>query len=256
MFKNIKGLMIDTWIMFKRCILISFRNPEGLFLAIVTPVFMMLLFGAIFGNIVDIGDFNYIDFIVPGIILQCVGQGSQNTAINLCNDMTKGIINRFRSMPMSRSAVLLGHGLASIVKNTITTAATIGAALAIGFRPQASFSQWLVIAGILLLFITAITWIAILVGLKAKTVESTSGFMFPLFILPYISSGFAPAETIHGALRWFATHQPMTHIIDGLRGQMLNMPNYDAKLLAALWCAVIIALALFASVRVYQRKTA
>ncbi|MCL2198019.1 MAG: ABC transporter permease, partial [Defluviitaleaceae bacterium] len=133
----------DSWIMFKRCMLISTRNPETIVMAIVTPFFLMALFGTLFGNIADIGDYNYIDFIIPGIILQAVAQASQYTAINITNDMTKGMIDRFRSMPVSKASVLIGHAASSVVRNIVTTAVIIATAFLIGFRPSAGFFDWL-----------------------------------------------------------------------------------------------------------------
>ena len=244
----------DSWIMFKRCMRISMRNPETMAMTVLTPFFLMLLFGTIFGSIADIGDFNYIDFIVPGIALQSIAQGTQFTAINVSGDMTKGIIDRFRSMPISKAAVLVGHAGASILRNVIIAAIIIGTAFIIGFRPQGGLAQWLLAIAVLLLFIIAISWIAILVGLVSSTPENTGGFMFPLFILPFVSSGFAPVETLPRAIRWFATHQPMTPIIDSTRNLMMDLPVGNSLWLAAVWCVGITVVAFAAAVRVYKRK--
>lgn len=256
MMKSKTNLFFDSWVMFKRCILISLRNPETLIMAIIIPIFMMLLFGGIFSNITDVGQFDYIDFIVPGIILLCVAQGSQFTAVNICTDMTKGIVDRFRSMPLSKSAVLIGHAAASIVRNIIATSVTIGVAFAIGFRPQGGLAEWLMIASILLLYIVAISWIAVLVGLISKTPESSTGFMFLIFILPYVSSGFAPTSTMHRSIQWFAQHQPMTPIVDSVRGLMLNVPPGQSLWIALAWCVGLTALTFVLAVQVYKRKMA
>jgi ABC-2 type transport system permease protein len=234
--------------------LIATRNPENMAMTVITPFFLMLLFGTIFGGITDIGAFNYIDFIVPGIILQSVAQGAQFGAINITSDMTKGIIDRFRSMPISKTAVLIGHASASIVKNSVTAAVIIGTAFLIGFRPQGGLTGWLMAVGIFLLFIVAISWMAILFGLLSKTPESTAGYMFPLFILPFVSSGFAPTETLPRGIRWFANHQPMTPIIDSTRGLMMNLPTGNNILLAVLWCVGITVVAFVMAVQVYKRK--
>lgn len=255
MIKPKTNVFFDSWVMFKRCLLISLRNPETMIMAIIIPIFMMLLFGGIFGNITDVGEYNYIDFIVPGIILLCVAQGSQFTAINICTDMTKGVIDRFRSMPISKSAVLMGHAEASIVRNIIATFVTIGTAVIIGFRPLGSFMDWLIIASILLLFIVAISWIAVLIGLISKTPESSTGLMFLLFILPYVSSGFAPTNTMHSSIRWFAQNQPMTPIVDSIRALMLDMPTDGSLSLALGWCVGIAIVSFILATQVYKRKT-
>jgi len=248
------NLLLDSWIMFKRCMMISLRNPEALIQATVTPIFLMLLFGTVFGSIADVGEINYIDFIVPGIILQAVAQATQYTAINISTDMTKGIIDRFRSMPIAKSAVLIGHMGASIVKNIITVAIMIGTAFIVGFRPQADFTGWLMTAGILVLAVTAISCIAVLCGLISKAPEGAAGLMFPLFILPFLSSGFTPTETLPRWLGWFAEHQPMSPIIDSTRALMLGWPTDGSLWLALAWCAGVIIVAFTAAVQVYKRK--
>ncbi|MCL2215759.1 MAG: ABC transporter permease, partial [Defluviitaleaceae bacterium] len=175
-------------------------------------------------------------------------------AININNDMHKGIIDRFRSMPVSKAAVLVGHSAASVVRNTVTTVIIIATAFIVGFRPQGGFVDWLMVAGVLLLFIVAISWIAVLCGLVSKTPESSGGLMFPLFILPFVSSGFAPTDTLPRWLRFFAEHQPMTPIIDSTRALMLDLPLGGSLWLALAWCAGIIIVAFAAAVQVYKRK--
>jgi len=250
------SLLKDSWIMVKRSLLISSRNMEAVAMAIIQPFLMMILFSAIFGGIADMGDIgiNYLDFIVSGIILQSVAQGTQFTSLSVSTDMTRGIIDRFRSMPISNAAVLIGHATASVVKNSITAAITLGTAILVGFRPQAGFMDWLIVIGIFMLFIVAITWISILVGLLAKAPESTIGYMLPFFILPFLSSGFAPTETLHRALRWFAQNQPMTPIIDSTRALMLGWPTGNSIWLAVAWCVGITVVAFAAAVQVYKRK--
>jgi len=248
------NLLKDSWIMVKRCLLISSRNIEAMAMAVIQPFLMMFLFSAVFGGIADMGSINYIDFIVSGIILQSVAQGTQFTSISVSTDMTKGIIDRFRSMPVSNAAVLIGHAAASIIKNSVTAAIILGTALLVGFRPQGSFVDWLIVIGIFVLFIVAITWISILVGLLASAPESTIGYMFPFFILPFLSSGFAPTESLPRALRWFAQNQPMTPIIDSTRALMLGWPTGNSIWLAVAWCVGITIAAFVAAVQVYKRK--
>ena len=248
------SIFFDSWIMFKRCLLISMRNPEALLMATITPFFLMLLFGTVFGNIADIGDFNYIDFIVPGIIMQSIGTASQHSAMNVAADMAKGIIDRFRSMSISKSAVLIGHTGAGAVRNVISTTVIIGTAFILGFRPQGGFVDWLIVMGLLMLVNIAISLLAVLCGLISKTAEGSSGLMFPLFILPFISSGFAPIDTMSGGIRGFAEIQPMTPIIDSIRALTLNLPLGSSLWIALAWCVGIIIVAFAASVQVYKRK--
>jgi len=245
----------DSWIMFKRCLITSLRNPDAILSAIFVPAIVMMLFGLIFGNVVDIGSYNYIDFIVPGIILQTAAQAVTASAISVNNDMNKGIIDRFRSMAISKSSVLTGHVLASVVRNMIATTIVIAVAIAIGFRPQASFTAWLGIAGLLILYMLAITWIAVICGLIAKSPETAATMPFMLFVLPYISSGFVPTATMPAALRWFAENQPMTSIIDSIRALMLNTPVGEALPLALIWSVGIIIVAFTIALQVYKRKT-
>ena len=244
----------DSWLMFKRSMTAIIRTPEAMFMAIINPVVVMILFGAIFGNMVDMEGFSYISFIVPAIVLQGIAQGITSTAISLSNDMSKGIVDRFRSMPISKSSLLTGHAMTCIVMNLITTAVVIAVAIPVGFRPQASFLSWFAIGGIIILFTTAMTWLAVLAGVKAKAADAVTGYLFPLFILPFVSSGFAPVETMPAWMRWFATHQPMTHVIDALRGLMLDMPSGNAIPLALAWCVGITVAAFGFSVRAYKRK--
>lgn len=254
MSKPKSSIFFDSWIMFKRCLLVSLRNPEALLMATITPFFLMLLFGTVLGNIADIGTLNYIDFIVPGIILQSIGTASQHSAMNVATDMTKGIIDRFRSMSISKSALLIGHTGAGVIRNAISTTVIIATALILGFRPQGSFVDWLIIVALLMLVNIAISLFAVLCGLISKTAEGSSGLMFPLFILPFISSGFAPTDTMSGGIRWFAEIQPITPIIDSIRALALDLPLGNSLWIALAWCGGICIVTFTASIQVYNRK--
>jgi len=189
--------------------------------------------------------------------LQTVSNGVSSTAVGVNNDMSKGIIDRFRSMPIARSAVLTGHVMASVVRNLITTIIIIGVAVAMGFRPQAGFVDWLIITGVLILFMLAITWLGVVGGLVAKTPESTTSILFLLFLLPFLSTGFVPAEALSGGLRWFVANQPMTHIIDTMRALMLGAPvDGNAMALALIWSVGFIIVSFIAAVQIYKRKLA
>jgi len=254
MSRHITRLIHDSWILFKRSVRIALRNPEALTQATITPFFLMFLFGNVFGNIVSVGDFNYIDFIIPGIILQSVAQASMYSAVNVSSDMTGGMIDRFRSMPIAKSTVLIGHAGASMVRNTITTVIIIGTAFLLGFRPQGDVVELLMAGGLLILIMAAISLIAVLCGLLAKTSEGAGGLMFPLFILPFISSGFAPTETMSRSVRWFAEIQPMSPIIDALRALLMGLPLGNTLWVALAWCMGIIVVTFVIAAQVYARK--
>ena len=245
---------MDSYIMFKRCLTKTLRSPETVVMATIVPIFMMVLFGFVFGGIADVGEFSYLNFVVPGIILQCIANASGATAIGVHSDMSKGIIDRFRSMAISKHAFITGHVGVSVLRNMVITAASIGSAFVIGFRPTAGLVDWLIIAGILTLFIIAITWIAVIIGLVAKDAESISGSSFLLVVLTFLSSGFAPPETLPTALRIFAEHQPMTPIIDSIRGLMLGFPLENEIYIALAWCVGIIAVAFIFAVQIYKNK--
>ena len=248
--------IFDAWIMFKRCFLISLRNPEALLMATITPFFLTLLFGTVFGSIADVGNLNYIDFIVPGIIMQSFGTASQHTAMNVSSDMAKGITDRFRSMSISKSAVLIGHTGAGVVRNVISAAVIIATAFLLGFRPQGGFTSWLLIAGVLVLVSITISLLAVLCGIISKTPEGSSGLMFPLFILPFISSGFVPTEAMPSGIKIFAEVQPMTPMIDSVRALMLDLPLGNSLWIALIWCLGLSLVSFLAAIQVYTHKSA
>jgi len=244
----------DSFTMFKRCFVKTLRSPESVIVALVVPIVMMILFGYVFGGVAQIEGFNYINFIVPGIILQCICNASAATALSVHNDMSKGIIDRFRSMQIAKSAFISGHVWMSVIRSIAITVMTFGAAFVVGLRPSAGFIEWLAIAGLLTLFIIAITWVVVIFGLIAKDSESISGCTFLLVILTFLSSGFAPTETLPTVLRVFANNQPMTPVIDAVRGLMLGMPLGNEIWIALAWCIGIIVVAFVAAVQIYKSK--
>ena len=252
--KSNKTSFFDAWIMFKRCLIISLRNPESLLTATLIPFCLILLFGTVFGSISDVGNYNYIDFIVPGIILQSIAQGSQYSAMNVATDMANGIIDRFRCMSISKSAVLIGHTGAGVIRGIISNAVIIMSAPLLGFRPQAGIVDWLLIISFLVLINTTFTLIAVLCGTISKTVVGASGLLFPLFILPFMSSGFAPVDTMPSAIGWFAEMQPMTPMIDSLRALTLGLPLGNSLWLALTWCMALSIVSFTVSMRIYNRK--
>lgn len=252
--KSDKSILFDAWVMFKRCLIISLRNPETLLTATLIPFCLILLFGTVFGSISDVGDYNYIDFIVPGIILQSIAQASQYSAMNVTSDMTKGIIDRFRCMSISKSAVLIGHIGAGVIRGIISNAVIVITAPILGFRPQAGFVDWLLVISLLVLINITFTLIAVLCGTISKSVEGASGLLFPLFILPFMSSGFAPVNTMPSGIGWFAAVQPMTPMIDSLRALTLDLPLGNSLCLALAWCVGLSVVSFTVSMQTYNRK--
>lgn len=252
--KSNRNIPFDAWVMFKRCLIISLRNPETLLTATLIPFCLILLFGTVFGSISDVGNYNYIDFIVPGIILQSIAQASQYSAMNVASDMTKGIIDRFRCMSISKAAVLIGHTGAGVIRGIISNAVIVATAPLLGFRPQAGLVDWLWVIALLLLINITFTLIAVLCGTISKSVEGATGLLFPLFILPFISSGFAPVDTMPSSIGWFASVQPMTPMIDSLRALTLDLPLGNSLWLALAWCMVLSAVSFVVSMGTYNDK--
>lgn len=244
----------DTWTMFKRCMLLSLRNLDAFLTGIGTPILMMLLFVYVLGGAMNVGNVNYVDYLVPGILLQCIGQCGSTTAISVNNDLKRGIIDRFRSMPIASSSILIGHALAAIIRNIITTSLILAMALLIGFKPIAGIIQWFIVVGVLVLFITAITWISIIFGLIASSTESANGISAFIMFLPYLSSGFVPTETMPIALRIFAEKQPMTPIIETIRSLLMNRTMDKNFLPAILWCIGLFVVAYVGAVIIYKKK--
>ena len=246
--------MRDSYIMFKRNLTKTMRSPEAMSMALIVPIFMMILFGLVFGGIAEIEGFSYINFIVPGIILQCICNSSIATSISVHNDMSKGIIDRFRSMRISKSAFISGHVWVSVLRSVVITAVVFGAAFVIGFRPTAGVLDWLIVTGILFLFIVAITWVTVIIGLIVGDAEAASGASFLMVIFTFVSSGFAPVETMPTALRIFAEHQPMTAVIDAVRGLVMGAPVVNEILIALAWCIGITVVAFLLALRIYKNK--
>jgi len=246
--------MRDSYIMFQRNLTKTMRSPEAMTMALIVPIVMMVLFGFIFGGIADIEGFSYINFIVPGIILQCICNSSGATALSVHNDMSKGIIDRFRSMQISKSAFISGHVWLSVLRSMVISVVTFGAAFVVGFRPAAGIAEWFAVAGILFLFIIAITWITVIIGLVVGDAEAVSGANFLLVIFTFVSSGFAPVDTLPVVLRIFARHQPMTPVIDAVRGLVLGTPMGNEIVIALVWCLVIAAAAFLLAVQIYKSK--
>ncbi|WP_405886551.1 MULTISPECIES: ABC transporter permease [unclassified Streptomyces] len=211
------------------------RNPVTVFNAVLFPVVMMLMFVYVFGGAFNVKG-RYIDYAVPGLIVMAISYGLGATATAVNDDMTKGIINRFKVMDVSRGAVLTGHVVSTTVRSLIADAVIIGVGFAMGFRPHASFLDWLAAIGIMLLLGFGASWLTVAMGLAAKTVESAGLGTVPLIMLPFLSSAFVPADTMGTGMRQFAEYQPFTPIIETLRGLLEGSPSSGDTIAAVAWC--------------------
>jgi ABC-2 type transport system permease protein len=241
-------------VMAARCLRLSRRNVDALVTSLVLPIVLMVMFVYLFGGAITTGT-SYVDYVVPGVLLLCAGFGAANTAVTVCQDMTGGIIDRLRSLDVPGPVILAGHVTASVVRNAVSTALVLGVALLIGFRPQASAAGWLGAAAILLLFILAISWLAAVVGLMARSAEAASGFTFAIMFLPYPSSTFVPITTMPGWLQGFARNQPVTPVVQTLRGLVLGGPVGGEPWRAAIWCGAILVICVVASGLLFRHRT-
>jgi len=214
----------------------------------------MLLFVYVLGGAIDTGTGRYVDYLLPGILLITVASGIAYTAYRLFMDMKAGIFERFQSMPIARSSVLWAHVLTSLVANLVSLVVVVGVALLMGFRSGAGALSWLAVAGILTLFTLALTWIAVIPGLTAKSVDGASAFSYPLILLPLISSAFVPTDTMPGPVRWFAEHQPVTSIVDTIRALLGQQPVGGEIWIALAWIAGILVAAWLLAMGVYRRR--
>lgn len=230
------------------------RSFDSILLSVILPVMMLLMFVYVFGGAISTGT-AYINYVVPGIILLCAGYGASQTALSVTNDLVRGIIDRFRSLPITASSVLTGHVTASVARISISTAIVVGLAVAIGFRPHANVLEWLGALALVILFVLAIAWLSVVFGLLAKTVEGAGGFSFFVLFLPYVSSAFVPTHTMPKALHFFAEHQPVTPIIETIRGLLLGTPIGNSGWLAVAWCSAILLLSYTLVRFLFRRRT-
>ncbi|RCW51983.1 ABC transporter permease [Paenibacillus prosopidis] len=232
----------------------SLRNVEALIMAIMLPILLMLLFTYVFGGAIDpTGD--YVNYVVPGIILLCAGFGSSSTAVDVATDMTNGIIDRFRTMPIRSVSVVAGHVAASLARNLLATCIVIGVALLVGFRPSAGAWEWIAALGVIILFILTYTWLFAAIGLVTGSPSAASGYGFALLFLPYLSSAFVPTNTMPSWLQGFANHQPVTPVIETIRGLLAGTPIGDNGWWAISWCAAILLIALVWCAIAFRRKS-
>jgi ABC-2 type transport system permease protein len=246
----------DMGIMLGRSMRHIFRSMDTIITVTITPIAMMLLFVYVFGGAIQTETDNYVNYLLPGILLIAIASGISYTAYRLFLDMQSGIFERFHSMPIARSSALWGHVLTSLVSNAISIVVIILVALIMGFRSSAGVWSWLAIAGILALFTLALTWIAAIAGLSANSVDGAGAFSYPLIFLPFISSAFVPTETMPTVVRVFAENQPVTSIVDAIRSLLAQQPVGNDIWIALAWCLGILIVAYIFAMRIYKRKAA
>ena len=244
----------DTAVLTGRTMRHVTRSFDTIITTAITPIAMMLLFVYVFGGAIDTGSVTYVNYMLPGILLITIASGISYTAFRLFNDIQGGIFERFQSMPIARSGVLWAHVLTSLVANAISLVAVVGVALLMGFRSPAGVTAWLAVAGMLILFTLALTWIAVLPGLSATSPDGASAFSYPLIFLPFISSAFVPTDTMPGPVRAFADHQPVTAIVNSIRDLFTQQPVGTAIWTALAWCVGILVVAYLCANLVYRRK--
>ncbi|MBI1379043.1 MAG: ABC transporter permease [Frankiales bacterium] len=251
----------DSSTMTRRSLRRIIRYPSMTLILVGMPVVFLLLFVYVFGETLGaglgvgaLGRAGYADYVTPGILVITVAAAAQGTAISVAMDMDAGLIARFRTMPVTRSAVLTGHATASFLQAMFSVLAVLLVALAVGFRPNAGIAGWLAATGVVALFVVALTWLSVALGLVAKTPESASNLPMFLILLPFLSSGFVPTQSLPGALRWFAENEPFTPTIESVRGLLLGSPSGRDVALAIGWSVLIAVLSYLWAQRLFDRR--
>ena len=249
------NVLADTGVLTGRSLRHILRSPDTIITTAVTPVALMLLFVYVLGGAIHTGSSSsYVNYLLPGILLITIASGVAYTSYRLFLDLQGGIFERFQSMPIARSSVLWGHVLTSVIANVVSVVIVVGVALIMGFRTGASVGAWLAVAGILVLFTLALTWLAVIAGLSAKTVDGASAFSYPLIFLPFISSAFVPTQSMPGPVAWFAENQPVTSIVNTIRALFEQQPVGGDIWIALSWLVGILVVAYGFAIASYRRK--
>jgi ABC-2 type transport system permease protein len=245
----------DTWIMAKRSILHIIRNLDQLISLVLFPIMFMLLNRYVLGGAINTGSVSYANYLFAGILVQTLAFGANTTTINIAADLKEGVVDRFRSLPMANSALVTGHIAADLVRNILSGLIIVGIGFLVGFRPNASPTDWIFVFGLALLFTLAISWLSAIMGLMVKSLEAAQwvGFVI-IFPLTFISSAFVPTQTMPGALRAFAENQPLTHVINAIRSWLVGTPMGDHAWLAVLWCVAIIVVSVPLTTWLFKRR--
>jgi ABC-2 type transport system permease protein len=246
----------DTSVMLRRSLRHVTRSMDTIVTVLIMPIAFMLLFVYVFGGAIRAGTDNYVNYLLPGILLIAIASGISYTAFRLFNDLQSGIFERFHSMPIARSSVLWGHVLTSLVSNAISVVVIVLVALPMGFRSSAGVLAWLAVAGILVLFTLALTWIAVIAGLSAKSADGAVAFSYPIVFLPFVSSAFVPTASMPGPVRVFAESQPVTSMVNTIRALLGRQPVGNDIWTALAWCVGILVVAYVLAMVAYRRKIA
>ena len=249
-----KHFFSDMSVMLGRSMRHIFRSMDTIITVLITPIAMMLLFVYVFGGAIQTGTANYVNYILPGIVLIAIASGTSYTSFRLFTDVQRGIVGRFRSMPIAPSTMLWGHVLTSLVSNAISVVVIMLVALLMGFRSSAGLLSWLAVVGILALFTLALTWVAVIPGLTAKSTDGAAAFAYPLIFLPFISSAFVPTRSMPLVVRVFAENQPVTAIVDTIRALLAGQPVSHDIWIALAWCVGILVVAYIFAMRAYTKR--
>lgn len=249
-----KHFFSDLSVMLGRSMRHIFRSMDTIITVTIMPIAFLLLFVYVFGGAIQTGTANYVNYLLPGVLLIAIASGISYTAFRLFTDVQRGIMERFRSMPIAPSTLLWGHVLTSLVSNAISLVVIVLVALLMGFRSSAGILSWLAVVGILALFTLALTWVAVIPGLTAKSTDGATAFSYPLVFLPFISSAFVPTRTMPPVVRAFAENQPVTAIVNTIRALLAGQPVSQEIWVALAWCVGILVVAYIFAMRAYQKR--
>jgi ABC-2 type transport system permease protein len=244
----------DLSVMIGRSMRHIFRSMDTIVTVTIMPIVIMLLFAYVLGGAIQTGTDNYVNYLLPGVLLITIANSVGYTSYRLFNDAQRGIFERFDSMPIARSAAIWGHVLTSLVSNLMSAVVIILVALIMGFHSSASVLSWLAVVGILALFTLALTWVAAIAGLSAKSLDGAVAIAYPIHILPFISSAFVPTKSMPGPVRVFAENQPVTSIVETIRALLSNQPVGNEIWVALVSCVGIILVAYVFAMRAYEKR--
>ncbi|CAM3350861.1 ABC transporter permease [Kibdelosporangium persicum] len=247
--------LADCRVLIRRSMRHLTRNVDEIIQAIALPIMLLLLFRYLFGGAINTGGPSYVNYVIAGVVVLSVAFSATATAVGVANDLQNGIVERFRSMPMFGFSVLVGHVVSSVLRNVLSVILVVGLGMVVGFRPTAGIGEWLAAAGLLVLFMAAISWLATLLGVVAGGVEAASGYAMILVFLPYASSALVPSESMPSVLRAFVDYQPFTPVVNAIRSLLIGTPLGDNAWMALVWWVPILVLTALLTVRVFNRRT-